>query len=298
LARKPRLEYPGALYHVMCRGNNGEYFMTEVEKPIYMGLIKKYKERYDFKLYAYCIMDNHVHLLVETGETPLSKIIQGIQQSFTQQYNQRYNRTGHVFQQRYKALLCDKDRYLLQVIKYIHYNPIEAGVSKGLEYLWSSHGSYLIGQNDSLVDVNFVLGILSENRAAAHKQYRAFMNIKPEKNELYIYEPDTEGDNKIKITTRSAIRIDIDTIIDVVCKEAGVTREEVTRRTKIQKYSDVRKAIVKISEDYGSFANVELAEKLNIPPSMVSKIRSGESKGTQMVNEILMKIQQKGIFQA
>ena len=298
MARKTRVEYPGALYHVMCRGNNGEYVLTEEEKPSYLALIKKYKERYGFKLYAYCIMDNHVHLLIETGETPLSKIMQGIQQSFTQRYNKKFDRTGHVFQQRYKSQLCDKERYLLQVMKYIHYNPVEAGLKKGLDYEWSSHGSYLREKNDSLVDTSFVLSIFSENQRAALKQYRAFMNIKPEMVEMGIYEIDTKEDSEISKTDSSIKLIDIDTLIDIVCKVTKVSREEVTRRTKIQKYSDVRKAIVRISEENGNFANAELASKLNIPPSMVSKIRSGESKGTPFVDEIIKTIKEKGIFQA
>ncbi|QNO14307.1 transposase [Alkalicella caledoniensis] len=77
-------------------------------------LLDKYKERYRFKLYAYCIMDNHVHLLIETGKVPLSKIRQGILQSYTQRINLKHSRTRHVFQQRYKALLCDGGSYLLQ----------------------------------------------------------------------------------------------------------------------------------------------------------------------------------------
>ncbi len=280
----------------MCRGNNGEYVMTEEEKPKYIELMKKYKERYRFKLYAYCIMDNHVHLLIETEETPLSKIMQGIQQSFTQYYNKKHNRTGHVFQQRYKAQLCDKERYLLQVIKYIHYNPVEAGINKGLNYQWSSHMSYLNGKNDTLVDTNFVLGIFSKNHVAAYKGYREFMNIKPEKVQLSLFEPEADEDNEGKKTIDKIKPIDIDTLIDTVCKVAGVSMEEITRRTKIQKYSDVRKAIVRISEKYGSFTNAELAEKLNIPPSMVSKIRSGESKGTMLVDEIIEKAREREYF--
>lgn len=88
MPRKPRVEFPGALYHVMCRGNNGEsIFSRESDKSLYFALVKKYKKRFDFRLYAYCIMDNHAHLLVETGEVPLSKIMQGIQQSYTQSFN-------------------------------------------------------------------------------------------------------------------------------------------------------------------------------------------------------------------
>ena len=88
MARKPRVHYEGALYHVITRGNNKEkIFGEENEKEEYLRIIKKYKDRYGFKLYAYCIMDNHAHLLIEVGNIPLSKIMQGIQQVYTQRYN-------------------------------------------------------------------------------------------------------------------------------------------------------------------------------------------------------------------
>ncbi len=106
MPRKPRVYYDGALYHVMVRGNNGEkVFESEKEKQEYTNIIKGYKDRYHFKIYAYCIMDNHAHLLIEVGKIPLSKIMQGIQQVFTQRYNKRHSRTGHIFQQRYKSIL-------------------------------------------------------------------------------------------------------------------------------------------------------------------------------------------------
>ena len=94
----------------MARGNNGEYIIKdEQDKKHYIDIVKKYKERYQFKLYAYCLMDNHIHMLIEVSEVPLAKIMQGIQQVYTQHYNKKYKRTGHVFQQRYKAVLCNKD---------------------------------------------------------------------------------------------------------------------------------------------------------------------------------------------
>lgn len=296
--RKPRIEYPGAFYHIMCRGNNGEYIFTEEEKAEYMKLIAKYKERYKFKVYAYCIMDNHAHLLIESGDVPISKIMQGIQQSFTQYYNKKYNRTGHVFQQRYKAQLCDKERYLWQLIKYIHYNPVEAGFNQGLNYKWSSHRSYIAGRNDNLVEVSFILSMLSENPAVAQKEYGNFMNIKLETVSIEEYQAVSkweDGSKSLEIKNR---KIKLEVIIDEVCKEAKVSSENILRRTKIQHYSDVRKAIVKLSEKYSEISNKELATKLNLPPSMISKIISGESQGTHFVDELVQRMEEKGIFQA
>lgn len=297
MPRKLRVEYPGAFYHVMCRGNNGEYILTE-EKKEYVRFIMKYKERYKFKVYAYCIMDNHIHLLLETSEVPLSKVMQGIQQSFTQYYNKKYNRTGHVFQQRYKAQLCDKERYLWQLIKYIHYNPVEAGLKQGLDYKWSSHNSYITGKNDALVEVSFILGMISENPAISQKEYRNFMNIEHETVPIEEYEVVSEQEDNSKQPLVKNRKIKLEAIINEVCKEAEVSIEETIRRTRIQKYSDVRKAIVRLSEKYSDTPQKELANKLNLPPSMISKITSGKSRGTQLVDELMRKFEEKGIIQA
>ncbi len=315
MPRIPRIEYQGAFYHVMCRGNNGEHILTEEEKGKYVKCIIKYKERYKFKIYAYCIMSNHVHLLLETGEVPLSKVMQGIQQSFTQYYNKKYNRTGHVFQQRYKALLCYKEDYLWQLIKYIHYNPVDAGFQQGLNYEWSSHKSYLFGKNDPLVDVSYILGMLSDNPAMAQKEYIRFMSIAPEAIPFDAYliilqqEANTESKQNIKrndimqqidSTKKNLVnnkKIEFEDILSEVCKEAGVSIENILQRSKIRKYSDVRKAIVRLSK-YSDISKKDLASKLNLPPSMVSKIASGECRGTQLVDELICKFEEKRIIQA
>ncbi|MCG8500583.1 MAG: transposase, partial [Firmicutes bacterium] len=117
MPRKPRIHYEGALYHVIVRGNNrSSIFEKKENKAEYLNIIKRYKKKYSFKLYAYCIMDNHAHILIEVDKAPLSKIMQVIQQVYTQNYNKDYERTGHVFEQRYKAIICDKDSYLLNLI--------------------------------------------------------------------------------------------------------------------------------------------------------------------------------------
>ena len=135
MSRKPRIHNEGALYHVIIRGNNREYiFKEELWKKQYLEIIMRYKQKYKFKLYAYVIMDNHAHLLIEVNHVPLSKVMQCIQQVFTQMFNREQKRTGHVFEQRYKSILCDKDEYLLMLIRYIHQNPLRAGLENGVDY--------------------------------------------------------------------------------------------------------------------------------------------------------------------
>src|SRR4030043_2258655 len=129
MARKPRIEYEGTFYHIITRGNQRQrVFKRDDDFQKYISLISFYKVRYKYALYAYVLMSNHVHLLIETRENPLSKILQGINQSYTMYFNRKYGTVGHLFQGRYKAILCDKDAYLLTLIKYIHLNPVRAGM--------------------------------------------------------------------------------------------------------------------------------------------------------------------------
>ena len=144
MARKPRIHYEDAAYHVIARGNNrARVFEKSEEKNKYLELLAGYKDRYGFQLYAYVIMDNHVHMLLRVRETPLAKVMQGIQQRYTQYYNRRYNHSGHVFEQRYKAFLCENDSYLVALVRYIHQNPLRMKMLEGINYTWSSHQAYV-----------------------------------------------------------------------------------------------------------------------------------------------------------
>ena len=124
----------------MSRGNQGQLiFLDDGDRQRYLKLLKELPRQFGCKLYAYVLMDNHVHLLVEVGNLPLSKIMQNLQFRYTQQYNRRYRKVGHLFQGRYKAILCDRDNYLLELVRYIHLNPIRAGLVRRTDrYRWSS----------------------------------------------------------------------------------------------------------------------------------------------------------------
>jgi putative transposase len=127
MARRPRLFAPGLLYHVIARGNQRQLtFLTDRDYHAYLVRLAAYHTRYSVKLYAYCLMPNHVHLLLQTSEVPLAKFMQGLQQSYTQRFNRVHGQVGHLFQGRYKAIVCERDEYLLTLIRYIHLNPVRA----------------------------------------------------------------------------------------------------------------------------------------------------------------------------
>ncbi len=172
MARRPRLFAPGVLYHVIVRGNQRQKtFTAESDYQAYIERLARYPKKYDYVLHAYCLMPNHVHLLVESSEQPLAKFMQGLQQSYSQYFNLRHRKTGHVFEGRYKAILCQKDAYLLQLIRYIHLNPVRAGMVRSPErYRYSGDHVYLQGKATETIDPATVLSMLGGKQA-----YRRFV---------------------------------------------------------------------------------------------------------------------------
>ncbi len=172
MARRPRLFAPGLLYHVIVRGNQRrKTFLNDGDYQVYLTRLGQYRRRYDYTVHAYCLMPNHVHLLVESSRQPLAKFMQGLQQSYSQYFNLHHRKSGHVFQGRYKAIVCDKDEYLLQLIRYIHLNPVRAGMVKEPEkYSYSGHRAYLDGKASETIDPRKVLDVLG-----GRARYRAFV---------------------------------------------------------------------------------------------------------------------------
>ena len=159
MARRPRLLAPGVLYHVIVRGNQRQKtFLSDGDYQAYLERLGRYRKSLGVTVYAYCLMPNHVHLLVETGVQPLSRFMQGLQQSYTQYFNRKHRKVGHLFQGRYKAIVCDKDEYLLSLVRYIHLNPIRANMVRKLdEYPYSGHRHYVEGRVSEVLEPERVL---------------------------------------------------------------------------------------------------------------------------------------------
>jgi len=266
----------------MARGNNGEYIIKdEQDKKHYIDIVKKYKERYQFKLYAYCLMDNHIHMLIEVSEVPLAKIMQGIQQVYTQHYNKKYKRTGHVFQQRYKAVVCNKDGYMLHLVKYIHYNPVKAKIEEGLDYKWSSHREYTKGKGYH-TDIESVLKMISKNKTQAIKGYIEYMKGQPDDIEEAEYRVEEAQSNTPRTKEKGLI---LENMINKIIDKQKITKEELMSGSKAQKISDTRKVIIILAS--ADITNKEVAEKLRISTAAVSRIRAGQYKKTENVKNMV-----------
>ncbi|HRR40334.1 MAG TPA: transposase, partial [Syntrophales bacterium] len=160
MPRTARIAPKEFVYHVLTRGNNKQAIFKDEEDFLkYIDILKRYKERYLFKLYHYVLMTNHVHLVIEPSSKggELSQIMKGINLSYAQHFKNKYKYTGHFWQDRFKSIIVSKDEYLLACGSYVELNPVRARmVKEPKEYRWSSYGTNAYGKKDDLVDVHVI----------------------------------------------------------------------------------------------------------------------------------------------
>jgi len=303
MARRPRIEFEGGFYHVITRGNQRQkIFHEEKDFLKYLEFLADYKDRYGFWIYAYVLMGNHVHLLIETGQVPLSKILQGINQRFTMYFNRRYGTVGHLFQGRYKAILCDRDAYLLSLVKYLHYNPLRAGLVRDPEeYRWSSHQEYIRLNKNGLVDTGLVLGMFSKDSKRGCRLYREYMREedKTSKEEFYrTVDQRVLGDEEFVERVRGRVKsgifakrrrhgISLREIARGVGEVFGIPLGELRGRGKNSGVMEGRRLFSLVGREYG-YKGREIAEYLGKDPAAVTGyVRRGQDLGDEMEKLIL-----------
>jgi len=228
MARTAREKSSTGIYHVMLRGiNRQDIFEDDKDRERFIDTLARYKRETDFNLYAYCLMDNHVHLLVKETEIELSKIMKKIGTSYAYYFNWKYGRNGHLFQDRYKSEAVENDAYFHVVIRYIHQNPVRAGISGIGEYKWSSYNYYM--RAGGILDKDFFLDMLSKDRDLAIKRYIAFMNEPNEDRCLEI-------DDRIRMTDEEVQNVvkeigKLENICDIQSLDV-VKRNEIIRKVK------------------------------------------------------------------
>ena len=217
MARKARLKANDAIFHIMCKSiSEVTLFKDSQDKEKYLSLIRKYKKLYSVKIYGYCLMDNHAHLLIDANGSDISKVMHGINFSYARYFNKKYERDGHLFKDRFKSKIVDDDRYLKTVSLYIHNNPTDIGEFKDSpeKYAFSSLGIFLGKKRDrfKLVDYGFVLSLFSNNMKNARKNYYNLIfrcNEEKLKEDIEFQDEKTEYKSGRKILVRNFTSDDV-----------------------------------------------------------------------------------------
>lgn len=174
MPREARKKSESGIYHIILRGiNRQNVFEDDKDRQRLIQTLAHYKDICEYSIYAYCLMDNHFHLSLKVGKEPLEQIMRRICGSYVFWYNQKYQRIGNLFQDRFKSEPIEDDKYFLTVLRYIHQNPIKANLVKDIsEYQWSSYNDYIF--NKGFIDREFVLRIFNEDEANAIKAFDKF----------------------------------------------------------------------------------------------------------------------------
>lgn len=196
MPRTARIAFPSLVYHIISRGNNREWVFHEAEDfEKYLGICRRYKEKFGFKLYHWVLMSNHIHLVMETTEeSSLSKIMQGMNLAYTIWFNRKNGKVGHLWQDRFKSAVVEKDSYLLECGRYVERNPLRAGMVKDLkEYLWSSYRVYAYGKADGVTDRHEIYDAMGKESGARQRAYRDYICSNRDREEQEIREKMVSG---------------------------------------------------------------------------------------------------------
>lgn len=180
MPRQQREKSKSGYYHIMLRGNERRnIFKDEEDKLRFIETLHEKKQENRFSLHAFCLMDNHIHLMLSEGVEDVAKVIKRISISYVYYFNKKYKRVGHLFQDRFKSEIVEDDSYILTLARYIHQNPVKAGMVKSVgEYKWSSYTCYLNESNyfTKIVETETVLGLFSDDKTTAKRRFEEYMH--------------------------------------------------------------------------------------------------------------------------
>jgi putative transposase len=248
MPRPLRIQFPDAWYHVMNRGRRAEkIFHDKDDFQMFLDLLKETAEMWNIRICAYCLLPKHYHLLIQTPEANISRSMRHLNGVYTQRYNSKHSRDGQLFRGRYKSILVSEDSYLLQVVRYIHRNPLKAGRVKKLEdYAWSSHKGYLsVAKKWDWLHKKFIFSMLTKKKPMWINKYRQFVKVEDDINIINAIEgkkrPSILGPDKFidwvkskYYYTDAAVEVPqikdlapgIDVIIKAVCKYYQISTDD------------------------------------------------------------------------
>ena len=202
MARPLRIEYEGAVYHVTSRGNaKSDIYLDDEDRELFLDVLKYVVERFGWKCHAYCLMSNHYHLMVETPKANLSRGMSQLNGMFTQRFNRKHARVGHLFQGRFKSIIVDKDAYLLELSRYIVRNPLAAGMVKNIgDWKWSSYlATSGMVTAPAFLHVDWLLSQFGDSKVKARQVYMDFVSQEDSESPwLSLNGPDVLGDDEFR----------------------------------------------------------------------------------------------------
>jgi putative transposase len=255
MPRKPRLHVPGGFYHVILRGNHREpLFRTNGDRGYLNALVGDVATRFELRILAYCWMTNHLHLAVRVGNAPLGQPMQRLAMRYSRHIHRDAGQVGHLFERRFRAILVDADSYLLALVRYIHLNPVVAGmVAEPMAYRWSSHRDYLGRRTVAWLDTSFVLRMFGPTAGVARVRYAHFMRsyadddlalfAKHESRDTRLLEPDLPKAAVAKPPPAPRDRETLEQLATRHCERAGISPGELVCLSRERRLSRARTAI-------------------------------------------------------
>lgn len=286
MARKPRLHIPGGIYHVILRGNaRADVFFDPADRTRFHSLLAEGSVRFGYGILAFCLMTNHVHLALRAGRLPLSAGMHNLDFRYTRHINRQHGRVGHLFQGRFGAFLVDGDAYLLELVRYIHLNPVRAGlVIDPADYAYSSHRAYLGRSDVPFLHTEPVLRLFDSEPAGARRRYAEFMNSMDGGNHGPAFrggELDPRiagGEHFVRQSLARAgeapdkLVVPLDRIVEAVCRERQVCRVALREGRRSPALTDARGRIAWLAAHQAGLSMTVIARELGRDPSTVCRL--------------------------
>lgn len=256
MPRRPRLHLPGGFYHLILRGNARQAIFFDAEdRQRWEDNLQAGMQRHSHRIHAYCWMTNHVHLAVQAHAQPLGPFIADMAGHYARTTNLKMGRSGHLFERRYRAILIQETRYLRELVRYIHLNPLRAGMVTNLtNYLWSSHAAYLGAPGPAWLTVDRVLALFADRESIARQRYAEFMGqpqpgtvIKSlrqggETDGRALGDDDWQREVLERLDTCHA-PTSLDELVATICQQHRVTEVQLASSSRARRYSAIRAEI-------------------------------------------------------
>ena len=312
MVRQARIDLPGHLYHVIARGiEQRDIFVDHKDYADFLTRLEEGLDRTGGKCFAFCLLPNHFHLLILRGHRPLAELMRRLMTGYAVRFNLRYKRSGHLFQNRYKAILCDRDSYFLELIAYIHLNPLRAGLVRDLsglrKYKWCGHSTLLGGNIHKFLAREDILREFGSHLRSAMRGYESFVSDRANRfkhgelsggglvksmrevqssdgRELMAKEKTEISDARIlggglfvesvlrKVENEQYRKVPLEEVIDQVEKRSGVKFEEIASKSQARHVVKARAMYCHLAKERCAVSGGQLMRQLKLTSGAISHL--------------------------